>query len=349
MKKILLVLSFAFFGLQSFAQSDALDTWFNNHFWFNLAPHDSLIFDFTDSTGPYNVEVSQTITSLRKGVLSSSDIFLGTSTTPDGIIRSAFIGNITRVFEIDQSSGSMDTVLAVDFHEDAMGRDTLMELWENNGNGLELAQRYVNTYNGSIVSNIEVFEQDNGAWVKFGEFQNYISNGRIDSVDLALTINGTNITFQKLISTYQGNRQISFEIYEISTTSNSFELQERTLFAHDANDNIIEGINSSFNTGSGNDGFSARIKYLRKNGSNVSLDEQSLMSISLYPNPATDELRVEGSSVFSYEISNVAGLVVKHGASKDGSINIETLDAGAYHLMLLSENGQQSTERFVKQ
>lgn len=66
------------------------------------------------------------------------------------------------------------------------------------------------------------------------------------------------------------------------------------------------------------------------------VDEQS--AIFVYPNPATDGIRVAGAEAGSaYSINNVAGAIVKQGELSDSAISISDLSNGIYFLKV---NGQ---------
>jgi hypothetical protein len=64
-------------------------------------------------------------------------------------------------------------------------------------------------------------------------------------------------------------------------------------------------------------------------------------SISIYPNPATNELNIEATTTSKIEIMNLAGLVIINIAAKEKNttIDISTLAQGIYFVKLSSENG----------
>ena len=75
------------------------------------------------------------------------------------------------------------------------------------------------------------------------------------------------------------------------------------------------------------------------------VDENGLNAVSLYPNPASDKLHLEGiEGKHDIQIYNAIGMLVKTSSlNGDGEININDLSAGLY---LLRINGH--TMRFVK-
>lgn len=69
---------------------------------------------------------------------------------------------------------------------------------------------------------------------------------------------------------------------------------------------------------------------------------------SVYPNPVSDILYVEGSSsVFTYQLTSLQGVVVKQGISAH-SINVNDLSEGLYILQVQFENGDQVQQKIIK-
>ncbi len=69
---------------------------------------------------------------------------------------------------------------------------------------------------------------------------------------------------------------------------------------------------------------------------------------SVYPNPVSDILFIEGSSsVFTYQMTSLQGVVVKQGISAH-SINVNDLSEGLYILQVQFENGEQLQQKIIK-
>lgn len=82
----------------------------------------------------------------------------------------------------------------------------------------------------------------------------------------------------------------------------------------------------------------------------LSVPSISTFGITLYPNPASDELNIEVNEAFlgkSYQLYSSAGEVVKKGKldSKTNRISLTKLPSGTYTIRI---NGAQETLRFVK-
>lgn len=338
------------FTLTLSAQTDPIETYFNNQVWFQLAPHDSLLFDFTDSTGPYQNDGTQTLNFIRKGIIDTSAIYFGGNPSADEFIGSVVTGNkLTLTTYQVVFGGMMDTLDYYEFYKDANGQDTAMIIYADLGSGFEPIIKYSHTFAGGLLNTTEYFDYSSGVPEKGGQSTYYSFGNRIDSADIAITINGTNIVVQKTKNVFQGNKHIRFESYEISNPSTAnFELTEDVVFTHDANDNIVEGISYSYDPSTNTKTFEGRVKYLRRKGSNVSLKENSISGLSVYPNPVKDVLNIEASQVFDYQITNVAGAIVLKGNSTTGALSVADLPNGLYHIAIDTQNGQALSTRFVK-
>lgn len=89
----------------------------------------------------------------------------------------------------------------------------------------------------------------------------------------------------------------------------------------------------------------AAISTLTENNSN-----ESLTTISLYPNPTKDVLNIETNSAtkLNYTVINYLGQVVKTGSIDNNVLNVSSLNAGIYILEV--NDGQKSvTKKFIKE
>ena len=85
-------------------------------------------------------------------------------------------------------------------------------------------------------------------------------------------------------------------------------------------------------------------------GSTLSIAEDKLNEISVYPNPATSSLSITNSNDFEhYMICSAEGKVVAQGSLNNSqTIDIESFENGIYVITFEGENGTKSTARFVK-
>lgn len=81
----------------------------------------------------------------------------------------------------------------------------------------------------------------------------------------------------------------------------------------------------------------------------TSITEQDF-TFKIYPNPAQDFIVLENGNQLqtTYSIININGQIVHHSILNDNRINISFLKAGAYFLELNTENGNYSTQKFIK-
>ncbi len=81
----------------------------------------------------------------------------------------------------------------------------------------------------------------------------------------------------------------------------------------------------------------------------LGVNDQKALSISLYPNPTQDKLFIQGIESGTYRILNLEGRVVKSGRLEATNIDVETLTNGYYILEVGSNNGKPGRSSFVKE
>ena len=116
--------------------------------------------------------------------------------------------------------------------------------------------------------------------------------------------------------------------------------------SRDANNHKI---NDPWPTGWGNGGFDLdAVGVIHQQ--TVGIDELELTNVSVYPNPATNVLYVNLSSInYSLEVINLIGEVVLKAENKSNTTSLElsNLKSGVYYLKISSE-GKQKQMKFVK-
>ncbi|MBR4506042.1 MAG: choice-of-anchor J domain-containing protein [Bacteroidales bacterium] len=80
-------------------------------------------------------------------------------------------------------------------------------------------------------------------------------------------------------------------------------------------------------------------------GTTVGIDRANEANVSIYPNPASSMLRVEGEGIQQVEIIDVNGRVVMN--TQAGIINVESLVSGVYMVRVVTNDGV-STQKIVK-
>ncbi len=85
--------------------------------------------------------------------------------------------------------------------------------------------------------------------------------------------------------------------------------------------------------------------------STVDVPEFSEVQFQIYPNPASDEIRIDSDEIIentTYSIFDVNGKLVSQGIYNRAPIGIESLETGAYVIQFILD-GKQSKQTFIKQ
>jgi hypothetical protein len=74
-------------------------------------------------------------------------------------------------------------------------------------------------------------------------------------------------------------------------------------------------------------------------------------SISVYPNPVTDELHIGGDGLTGYSIRNIVGRTILSGTLVYGenSIVLHSVPPGVYLVEIISANGEKVVRKIVKE
>lgn len=80
---------------------------------------------------------------------------------------------------------------------------------------------------------------------------------------------------------------------------------------------------------------------------NVGIAEQESDRLRIYPNPASDQLYVEGSDIQSLSLCDLLGKTICTLSGSQNSINISTLPSGVYWLRVTTSSGIV-TKKIVK-
>ena len=84
-------------------------------------------------------------------------------------------------------------------------------------------------------------------------------------------------------------------------------------------------------------------------GGAVGVEEATLSTLSIYPNPVIDNLFIttDATNIEQITIYSVSGQLVMTAATNDKTVDVSALTEGVYVLQIQTENGI-STQRFVK-
>ena len=90
------------------------------------------------------------------------------------------------------------------------------------------------------------------------------------------------------------------------------------------------------------------IDNIRIDESHVGIEEETMNTVSIYPNPATTVLNVEAVGYNTIEIVNLLGQTVyAANATSNMQINVSNLNSGVYFVRLNGANGT-TTQKFIK-
>ncbi|WP_299184123.1 T9SS type A sorting domain-containing protein [uncultured Aquimarina sp.] len=78
--------------------------------------------------------------------------------------------------------------------------------------------------------------------------------------------------------------------------------------------------------------------------------EATTTSLTMYPNPVREKLRIDSDTFFinRLEVFDVLGKLVSYSDSVEGVIDVSLLDKGSYILRVISDNGTYS-KKFIKE
>ena len=86
-------------------------------------------------------------------------------------------------------------------------------------------------------------------------------------------------------------------------------------------------------------------------GNQVTLAENSIANLLVYPNPATDHINISSSNLFNFIIVDLAGKeIIKGGKSNIATIDVSSFSNGIYFLKISDpQSGKFSTEKIMVQ
>jgi len=94
----------------------------------------------------------------------------------------------------------------------------------------------------------------------------------------------------------------------------------------------------------------ARLATTDCNGVLLSIEEENLSKVSIFPNPATDFVEITGDQEFtSYSIYNISGQQVLLGnLSNEQRLDISSLSLGMYFIELQGDSGVSQALKLIK-
>lgn len=255
------------------------------------------------------------------------------------------------------SNGNANTVdiqdLAINFayqreiiHFDASNRDTLIEvLFDTIGNGTYVkVQDFKLMYNNFGLDSAAVIDGAGGFGNEVFYSFHRSATGQLDSLVAAITFAGSTYPIQTLI--YFENSNGSLDSINLKNNL-SGTVEEQVRPTNDASGKVIE---FSIYERDFNDEWEIYDTYILSTESFFNLVENSTaFDFSIFPNPAKDQISLNLKDPANYQVFHLSGTLMQDGSiDPNQSIDIESLNAGVYVLMLELKDGSRSAQRFVK-
>lgn len=345
MKKITFSL-FALFLASSINAQIEPDTRFLFNTLWSIMPHDSIVF--SDDTGAaFAPEEIAWLRLFPDGKIDSMNLY--DSGSLSSIFSGVQNGNETSIVGFEDFTNLSDTSAKYVFLKDGMGRDSLVTVYYQDNGSLvpEVAFQIMYTGSTSQITNL-LLQTDvlgTGVLATVADYQYYYSNNRIDSVEFINLFAGG--FFGKTYNTYDSNgKLIQFDVTE-EDGNGGFVNSERYFFNHNAQGEINEVIETAYDSATSQYEVEGAWRYFRRVQSNISLKEEQKITVTLYPNPTTNFIRIESEETFdSYEIMSLTGKIVLKGKMST-KINVEDLHSGIY-LISLKQGDHTEIRKFHK-
>lgn len=151
----------------------------------------------------------------------------------------------------------------------------------------------------------------------------------------------------------QANIQIVFYQGGIPIGSHSELFTNQSTYTAFSSPLTIAGIPDSivFMAFSGNNpGSVLKLDNLMFSGGNVGIEEFKNLAVSIYPNPANDIVMLKAEGIYSFEIVDLTGKIVRSAMNTIGAqtIDVSDLSKGAYLVRLNTENNTEIHQLIIE-
>lgn len=347
MKKTITLCLLAVSAFSVKAQLDPLTSWLYNELWFNVAAHDSIIFDEDDSTGNYTPDVTQWVNYHADGTTDTAAIYYAGDNYPSLFYSSVVNGNVTTVYEVDTFGGTSDTIYYTNFYANASGKDTLVESFYFDGTDFVSDTYFSASYDANnLLTHAYILADTGSGPVEIANIVTYISNNRIDSASQNVSVWGISLEVSRYVNTFVGLNHTEFSIYETDDPLvGNFYLYDRYTFSHNLIGEITEYYNDYNMYGDGVMHFYERAKFLQT-GNSSAVSEEKVAQLEVYPNPTSSYVNFNTTQQVDYTVINTTGAVLMAGKT-NGRLDISALPNGVY-LLKISNGSDQRQARIIK-
>lgn len=91
-----------------------------------------------------------------------------------------------------------------------------------------------------------------------------------------------------------------------------------------------------------------KIKFVLVFKDPVSVEDDNKAEIAIYPNPASDFIKINMDNMQSYKIFDATGKLVISGHNTDSLIDVQALEKGFYNIVLIDYNAKMQSKKFIK-
>jgi hypothetical protein len=348
MKKITLLVLCGLFAQQLSAQFEPDTRFLFKKVW-PIMQHDSIVYS-DDSGSAFVAEETVSIYLFQNDHIDSMNLHYQGNI--EAIWNGWRAGKLTGVASFEDPLNFNDTTALYEFYANDNGQDSMLKVYTDDGTGnrqLDLAMGVEYLPNGKVDKMLLFVDPlGSGSLIQASDYIfHYNTNDRLDSVSFTNLLGGG--FFGKLYHKYDANgRLIEFDVWEDDNDGNgNLVLTERYWFKHNVDGLINEVIESEYDSINSSFDIIGSWKYLERMNTNISTPEQQKAKITIYPNPATTEIRIKADQKFdSYEVVSLIGKVVLEG-KLSGSISVKDLDNGIY-LLHLNKGDYTEVRKFQK-
>lgn len=344
MKKITITLSLIFTGIISTSAQNILDfsqdplsLFMLEHIHPNLYTQADSIVSSLDSGAQFTPQDYMLADYLPNGHIDTATFY-----DDNGIAEFAYqgfnIGSQTDIIGYDITLGTTLEDRTVFYNDASINKDTLLEYYEFDGSNFQLFTYFRLSYNAqSKMDKAEIHVYDgSSSFFLLGIFEFHYNSGgsALDSVNFVSGI-GVPVDLLRLHYFYKGNGEISrIDIKQDTALTGVYQTIAYEIPKYAAG-KIYELQQIAYNDTTSVFEIASVTRFLSRT-SGIGLKENTDRHISVYPNPAQNDLKVNGlEQNTTYTIINITGAEVKRGTIAKGEpIAISNLIPGTYILQL---------------
>ncbi len=331
------------FSLQ--AQFEPFDQFFYKTIWDKLPAYDSATL-WVDSLSPGSLRGAYSINSSTPGIIdtmhyheffSGSNIYFhsGKRVGNTHVVVSYYQtanGPVpyTRTSYVFQANGNIKSVYIASFNGMIFEEQALMEIDYRTDNKVQAI--HLSGYSGT-------------SYLPIGDYVYYYGTHGLDSVLTSYRFSGRVVEKYQQVYDALGNLT-GMEFYEDLGITPGLSPSARYEFKYNGNhiqyvyDYIYFHNDSTYR-------LVEIFEYGKKKRSSLGLSQPASLNVSVYPNPVSDQLTIEGENLQRYRLLNLSGQQLSEGEI-NGRLDVSSLKPGPYLLHMSDRDGQTAVEKIIK-